>query len=61
MRDERFERYLAELPSASLPQSEEERFRMYHAYLQGGIDSANELHDRIALMHILRGDVRCED
>ena len=52
MRDERFERYLAEMPSAYLPQSEDERFRMYHAYLQGGIDSANELHDRMTQARI---------
>ena len=47
MRDERFERYLAELPSAYFPQSEDERFQMYHAYLQGRIDGSKLLRRTI--------------
>ena len=56
MRDERFERYLAELPSAYLPQSEDERFRMYHAYLQGRIDGSNETHDQATRARIEGGE-----
>ena len=46
MKDELFEKYLAELPSFYAPWSDKDRFFRYHAYLQGRIDGSNETHDQ---------------